>query len=71
MLIRLPHWLTIVIDWLNEPLYGAHLRRIDPLLLAIGVVVTAYYWTTGGWYLALEGAALYAFIIVCVLWVMP
>lgn len=58
--------MTHILDWLNEPLW--RVRRIDPLIGVLGLGIAAYYWVTAGWFMAIEGIAIYAFVAFTVGW---
>lgn len=69
MAIHLPHaprWLTRIGDWLNEPLW--RFRRIDPILVFLGVFCVLYYYWTSGLYMAIVGGAMFGFITMIALW---
>jgi len=53
-------------DWGNRKTFG--LLRIDILLAVFFVLGIIWYYTTGGWLLALQFAGLYIFILLCIFW---
>jgi hypothetical protein len=68
---RAPRWFERLIDWINEPIFEHHdIRRIDILLVLVGLIVVIYYGYTSGWRGALLGGVLYVFIAMCALWVL-
>lgn len=48
-------------DWLNVPL--PEFRRIDAVLLVLGLFCTAYYGYSNGWIGALQGAIAFVFTV--------
>lgn len=71
---RLQTWWEPYGDWLNKPwdtsLFPAKVRRIDVILALIGIGVALWYWTIGGWQLALMGALLYLMFLMIGLWIL-
>jgi len=61
-------------DWANVSIWTQsgrrEVRRID-VLIAIGFVAcTSYYYWSGGWLSALQGAGMYVFVVMVALWVL-
>jgi len=56
-------------DWSNVPLYR-DLRRIDIILVVMGLFVVTYYAITSGLQMALMGGVMYAVIVALALWVL-
>jgi hypothetical protein len=53
---------TKIVDWLNVPLYRS-IRRIDPILVLLGILCMLYYYlTTSSLYMALLGGATFGFV---------
>jgi hypothetical protein len=70
-------------DWVNVPIWRwrrrqtywnsatyRELRRIDVLIVLGGIICTSYYFVTGGWLLALQGAGIYVFVVMIALWIL-
>jgi len=55
------------LDWVNVPIWG-RVRRIDVLLVVLGVICGVYYYLEGGWLGAAQGVALYTFVALVSLW---
>ncbi len=72
MQIRLPHlprWAVRVIHWINLPLVeGYSAKRIDLLLVVLGIGIAGYYSYIGGLLYALTGLSVYGFIVMIALW---
>jgi hypothetical protein len=59
-------------DWANVPIWtlGRHeIRRIDVMIVLGGILCASYYYWTGGWLFALQGLALYIFIVMVAMWI--
>lgn len=71
MKITIPRWLVaawdVFCDHINKPVYR-RVRRIDVLMALFFIVCVVYYYMTGGWLLALQGAAMYIFLAMIALW---
>jgi hypothetical protein len=66
---RIQAWWMPYGDWLNTPLYRKA-RRIDLLLVLVGIICALWYWTVGGWQLALMGVLLYLMFLMIGLWLL-
>jgi hypothetical protein len=62
---RMPRWGVRAIHWVNCPMA---IRRIDLLLVVLGIGCTTYYGHIAGPVGALQGAATFAFVVLIVLW---
>lgn len=77
--LRPPQWLADVLlaieDWLNVPIWRVYvirqfeILRIDVLIAASFIACVGWYWWTGGWQLAVTGALMFIFIVMCVQWI--
>jgi glucose-6-phosphate-specific signal transduction histidine kinase len=45
------------------------IRRIDLLLVALGIVCVGYYWIAAGWEGALAGGLMYVMMAMMALWI--
>jgi len=64
---RLAKAFAVWLEWINADAWKS-IRRIDVLLVALGVCVGIYYYQEGGWQLAAQGVALYTFVALVSLW---
>jgi glucose-6-phosphate-specific signal transduction histidine kinase len=46
-------------------------RRIDVLLVLLGILIAVYYGWSGGWLGALTGVFAYAFSVMVAMWFLP
>lgn len=76
-LSRLPlyGWLTTTWQaftaWSNVEIYKykkLEIRRLDILLLALGVSIALYYYLFYGWQTAVLGTGMYLMVLMCALW---
>jgi hypothetical protein len=56
-------------DWINTPIYKK-VRRIDVVLVIAGIVCVAYYGAVAGWLGALQGAGMFALMLMIGLWLL-
>lgn len=72
MRIPFPHWLGrawgVFEDYVNVPFYKK-IRRIDVLLVFLGLLIVGYYGLYG-WRLAVLGGALYILFVIIGLWML-
>ncbi len=73
--IRIPRWLARawekIEDVVNVELYRRgrlEIRIVDVLLVVGFICCTAYYYTVGGWQVAVTGALMYVFCAMVGLW---
>lgn len=65
----LPRWAVRLIHWINLPLVrGYRVRRIDLVIVLVGLGVGAYYWHAFGPLGAITGVSVYLFIVLIALW---
>jgi hypothetical protein len=68
---RIPTRLAKAFDawllWINADVWKS-VRRLDVLLVVLGVLCGAYYYQEGGWLLAAQGVALYTFVALASIW---
>lgn len=64
---RYLRWYAPIGDWINVPIYK-RVRRIDIVLVILGVACTAYYGFASGWQGALMGGLMYIFVIMLAAW---
>jgi hypothetical protein len=55
------------LDWINGDVWKS-VRRIDVLLVVLGIFCGVYYYQEGGWLGAAQGVALYTFVALVSLW---
>jgi hypothetical protein len=77
MRIPIPRFILTAWDafgvWSNVPIHRFgrfELRRIDILLVFFGVFCAGYYWLVAGWLGALQGLAMYLFVLMIALWIL-
>ena len=57
--------------WANVPLHQhgrSEIRRLDILIVVLGILCVIYYGWTGGWFGALTGALAYMLVTMTALW---
>lgn len=75
MQFRAPRFLTRAFDrlrlWGDKPVWRLKpltIRRLDVLIALSGAICVGYYFWTGGWLLALQGAVLWLLVLMIVLY---
>jgi hypothetical protein len=61
------------VDWSNVEIYTRgklEIRRLDILLLLMGVSIAGYYAAVYNWQTAILGTAMYVLVLMCALWLM-
>ena len=73
MRIPIPHHLAASWDafcrW-GDVNVTRRIRRIDLLLVALGIACVLYYWISAGWEGALAGGLMYVMMAMIALWVL-
>lgn len=59
--------------WSNQEIYRyrkLEFRRLDVLLLLMGLSIALYYYLFHGWQTAILGTAMYVLVLMCALWLL-
>lgn len=67
LLDHIERWYRPVGDWLNVDVYR-RIRRIDLLIVILGITFVAFYWYVWGWQQALLGGLMFVLAVMLALW---
>jgi hypothetical protein len=61
--------LNPLLDWINAPVWG-RIRRIDVLLVILGIICVGYYGYTSGLMGGLQGGLLFVLMVMISVWLL-